>query len=583
MEETISLINLEIAFLTYADMGRIHDRKNVYPYFLRDINCIHVRDFLVRNGFLKLATVNESIPYYPYREMQKLLKKTGGKAGNTKAKMTENAWKYLTQKELEEYFGYSCYIPTEKAKNHIDKNVDYYHVDMQLDQLKNNHQERYDYYTQIDKYSELRMYKNGDANISTECGDNLILSRDNTCGIRGDIKLFDDDLYVQTFYLVDSIYFLNEEEFGKRLLAFVTCEVVNEQYTCVFYDCNMHEQFKKIRFGESPWNYILRNGLDFLREPQSSNKPIYEDKTGYIMYFQKVERMIKEQNGVYDQDGSINYFFHIPDQITKIIVTQWLSKKIKVEEIESVFGTDSDENYKISIPENEKKYKYLILWMFRERKIVIPVLNGIPIFCFCGYRNNQYSHFYENYDETKKRLQEELGANNDILEMFYKTYPVKVLVDYDYYKRYGDNGVWDYRYVCDNFKEYEQKYNNIILELKEQKILPIRWINEFKLYLLVKSYFEGAIFQYKADWLDLQSLDIYIPSQRIGIEYQGIQHYEAVDYFGGEEGLQDVKKRDNIKLEKCQKQDIVLLYWEYSVEINEINLKKLLETINVII
>ena len=50
------------------------------------------------------------------------------------------------------------------------------------------------------------------------------------------------------------------------------------------------------------------------------------------------------------------------------------------------------------------------------------------------------------------------------------------------------------------------------------------------------------------------------------IEYQGIQHYEPVDIFGGEEYFKIFKKRDNIKRQYCKEHNIRLLeipYWEY--------------------
>jgi hypothetical protein len=49
------------------------------------------------------------------------------------------------------------------------------------------------------------------------------------------------------------------------------------------------------------------------------------------------------------------------------------------------------------------------------------------------------------------------------------------------------------------------------------------------------------------------------------IEFQGRQHYEAVTYFGGEEGLKYINKNDNIKLEYCKQNNIPLLlasYWD---------------------
>ena len=51
------------------------------------------------------------------------------------------------------------------------------------------------------------------------------------------------------------------------------------------------------------------------------------------------------------------------------------------------------------------------------------------------------------------------------------------------------------------------------------------------------------------------------------IEYQGRQHYEPVDYFGGEENFKEQQKRDKIKYNYCKEHDIPLLlipYWEFN-------------------
>jgi len=49
------------------------------------------------------------------------------------------------------------------------------------------------------------------------------------------------------------------------------------------------------------------------------------------------------------------------------------------------------------------------------------------------------------------------------------------------------------------------------------------------------------------------------------IEYDGIQHYEAIEYFGGEKSLKETQKRDKIKDNYCLSKNIPLLripYWE---------------------
>ena len=67
--------------------------------------------------------------------------------------------------------------------------------------------------------------------------------------------------------------------------------------------------------------------------------------------------------------------------------------------------------------------------------------------------------------------------------------------------------------------------------------------------------------QKKFDWLRRQSLDFYLPDYNIAIECQGIQHFEVVDYFGGEESLTEVNKRDQNKKQLCEKHNIKILYY----------------------
>lgn len=53
------------------------------------------------------------------------------------------------------------------------------------------------------------------------------------------------------------------------------------------------------------------------------------------------------------------------------------------------------------------------------------------------------------------------------------------------------------------------------------------------------------------------------------IEYQGKQHYESSDFFGGEEKFRLQQKYDNMKKEYCKRNNIQLLiisYWEKDIE-----------------
>ena len=75
--------------------------------------------------------------------------------------------------------------------------------------------------------------------------------------------------------------------------------------------------------------------------------------------------------------------------------------------------------------------------------------------------------------------------------------------------------------------------------------------------------------------------DFYLPDYNTCIEYDGIQHFEVVDYFGGLDGFITTKIRDTIKNEYCKSKNIKLIripYWGFdnieNILKKELNIKK---------
>lgn len=71
--------------------------------------------------------------------------------------------------------------------------------------------------------------------------------------------------------------------------------------------------------------------------------------------------------------------------------------------------------------------------------------------------------------------------------------------------------------------------------------------------------------------------DFYLPDYNLCIEYQGEQHYKAVEFFGGEESLKIRQLHDQIKRDYCNLNNIVLIeipYWEYK-NIQQLLIEKL--------
>jgi hypothetical protein len=66
--------------------------------------------------------------------------------------------------------------------------------------------------------------------------------------------------------------------------------------------------------------------------------------------------------------------------------------------------------------------------------------------------------------------------------------------------------------------------------------------------------------------------DFYIPSINLCIEYNGLQHYKPVDFFGGEIYYKGIVMRDNIKKEYCIKNNIKLLIIKYGTTEQDIKM-----------
>lgn len=102
------------------------------------------------------------------------------------------------------------------------------------------------------------------------------------------------------------------------------------------------------------------------------------------------------------------------------------------------------------------------------------------------------------------------------------------------------------------------------------------WFSENLMYNIIKQQFPDAIMHHTFSWLSPQHVDVYIPSIRTAFEYQGVQHYKPVDFFGGEEKFKRQQFLDNLKKSKCKINEITLIVWDYDEEItSELLSKKL--------
>ena len=133
------------------------------------------------------------------------------------------------------------------------------------------------------------------------------------------------------------------------------------------------------------------------------------------------------------------------------------------------------------------------------------------------------------------------------------------------------NNITPLEVLCDNGHIYKTNWNRY----KEGKRCPrcyeaehqSKGAKKIENILLLKNIdykkeyrFEDCKFKHTLPF------DFYLPQYNICIEFDGKQHYEIVDYFGGLDGFIDTKIRDTIKNIYCQQNNIKLIripYWDF--------------------
>ena len=114
--------------------------------------------------------------------------------------------------------------------------------------------------------------------------------------------------------------------------------------------------------------------------------------------------------------------------------------------------------------------------------------------------------------------------------------------------------------------DWRLERTRIRTELTADGTIRPNWKHELSLFQEVRRQYPDTLYQYRPGWLGRQSLDIYIPSLKTAIEYQGIQHYLPVNFFGGEEALSARQELDDIKRKLCAENNVRLIEWPYNMD-----------------
>ena len=129
----------------------------------------------------------------------------------------------------------------------------------------------------------------------------------------------------------------------------------------------------------------------------------------------------------------------------------------------------------------------------------------------------------------------------------------------------------------DGFKtNWRLERTAIRTQLTADGIIKPKWKHELSLFHAIRKKYPDTLYQYRPDWLGRQSLDLYIPSLKTAIEYQGIQHYLPIGFFGGEEALSLRQELDQRKMHLCKENAVRLIEWPYDIEPTDQNIEEML-------
>ena len=134
---------------------------------------------------------------------------------------------------------------------------------------------------------------------------------------------------------------------------------------------------------------------------------------------------------------------------------------------------------------------------------------------------------------------------------------------YDYSKTEYININTPTTIICKEHGEFKQKPINHLTSYGCPLCGLKRNLTEQKILSKIKNDFPKIRVEYqkKLEWLGRQSLDIYLPDFKIGIEIQGEQHFIPKNFFGGISGLNKIINRDKKKKELCDKNNVIILYY----------------------
>jgi hypothetical protein len=208
---------------------------------------------------------------------------------------------------------------------------------------------------------------------------------------------------------------------------------------------------------------------------------------------------------------------------------------------------------------HNNKYSYsLVNYVNSKTKVEIEchehgVFHQTPNSHLLGYGCSHCSGNYRmNADDFIIKCKDRYGNKYDYTKTVYINAKTKVGI------KCHEHGYF-FKIPYNFLKGYECKRCSNVISLGENQINSLLCKNQIN--FLEQHSFDGCKHKNKLQF------DFYLPEHNTCIEYDGKQHFESIDFFGGEESFNKQKIKDNIKNKYCKDNNIELIripYWDFN-------------------
>lgn len=399
-----------------------------------------------------------------------------------------------------------------------------------------------------------------------------------------------NDIYVSAIIKTGSTFKL--KIFHNKDCIFEEHDVFPEEY--IFYGENTAyvKRISYVRFAKAQSNtyhnfiYDIRNQI-LIPMDDSDEVPSW-----YIDYrkYQPPSWDRKRDDVIHGK--SITIYLHLDESKTAQIISEYM--KNTADKYKQIAIDDSDETINVeAIYKNKPESVRFLYYCAKVKKDLFGhALYGLSIDDLeRGTKNNQFE--YKNlltypYREMKyykdivlglyKYYGEDPAINRLPLAVYEKVISGHDMITFMYQylrdvapKEYEVPWILSYMGKTDlSFDNEKKEYQQIFRDLAKREKLSVTWKTEYSLYTMIQKEYSDAIYQYHSEWLGRQSLDVFVPSENLAFEYQGRQHYYAVEFFGGADSLEKQQQRDKLKRKKCFENGVRLIEWRYDEPVTKL-------------